>query len=188
MNRRARQVCVPWLTAVLSIWLVATVLLAAWATEVFGHESATASILHSVSATSIVCVAVGGPATAVALWLRQRLGAGQSALGGVAAAIPAFVVVFLVVIHSGLVALTAAAPVLAIIAIELPVALTVRARLLRRRAALDGRHDDVAVDGLGHVGGLVADGVGDVLDRHAVAAHDRDRGMSSFVGVPVAEP
>ncbi len=131
MSRRARRICVSWLTAVLSVWLVAAVLLAAWATKVFGQESATASILHSVSATAIVCVAVGGPATAVALWLRQRLGAGQSVLGGVAATIVAFAVVFLVVIQSGLVALTAVVPVVVVIAIELAVAFTVRARLLR---------------------------------------------------------
>jgi hypothetical protein len=64
------------------------------------------------------------------LWLRQRLRVGQSALGGLAAAIVAFVVVFLLVIHSGLVALPAVAPVLVILAIEFPVEFTVRATLL----------------------------------------------------------
>jgi hypothetical protein len=47
------------------------------------------------------------------------------------------------------------------------------------------RDDHVAVDGLGYVGGLVADRVTDVLDRDAVAAHDRDRGVASLMGVPV---
>jgi hypothetical protein len=50
-----------------------------------------------------------------------------------------------------------------------------------RRAAADGRDDHVAVDGLGDVGGFVADGVADVLERDAVAAHDRDRGVPCAV-------
>jgi hypothetical protein len=44
----------------------------------------------------------------------------------------------------------------------------------------------VPVDGLGHVGRFVADGVGDVLDRDAVIAHDRHGGVAALVGVPVA--
>jgi len=40
-------------------------------------------------------------------------------------------------------------------------------------ATVDGGHDHVPVDGFGDVGGLVAHGVADVLDRDAVAAHDR---------------
>ena len=43
------------------------------------------------------------------------------------------------------------------------------------------------VDGLGHVGGLVTDGVADLLEWDAVAAHDRDRGVPALVGVPVAD-
>ncbi len=45
----------------------------------------------------------------------------------------------------------------------------------------------MAVDGLGYVRGLVAYRVADVLDRDAVAAHDRDRGVPTLVGVPVAD-
>src|SRR3984885_3253559 len=55
-----------------------------------------------------------------------------------------------------------------------------------RGAAADGGPDDVPVDGLGDVGRLVADSVADVLDRDAVAAHDRDGGVAALVGVPVA--
>ena len=36
--------------------------------------------------------------------------------------------------------------------------------------------------------GLVSDGVGDVLDRDAVVAHDRHGGVAPFVRVPVADP
>jgi hypothetical protein len=50
-----------------------------------------------------------------------------------------------------------------------------------------GWHDHVAVDDLGHVGGFVADSVADALKRDAVAAHDRDRGVAAFVGVPVPD-
>ena len=53
--------------------------------------------------------------------------------------------------------------------------------------AADRGHDHVPVDGLGHVGRLVANGVADLLDRDAVAAHDRHRGVPSLVGVPVAD-
>jgi hypothetical protein len=56
-----------------------------------------------------------------------------------------------------------------------------------RRAAADRGDDHVAVDGLRDVGGLVAYCVADVLDRDAVVAHDRDGGVPSFVGVPVAD-
>jgi len=45
----------------------------------------------------------------------------------------------------------------------------------------------VAVDGLGDVGGLMAYGVADLLDRDAVAAHDRDSRVTALLGVPVAE-
>src|SRR5450631_531054 len=41
------------------------------------------------------------------------------------------------------------------------------------RAAADGGHDHVPVHGLSNVGGLVPHGVADLLERHAVAAHDR---------------
>src|SRR5579859_6518794 len=55
------------------------------------------------------------------------------------------------------------------------------------RAAANGGDDYVAVDGLGHVGGLVTDGVADLLERDAVGAHDRYRGVPAFVGMPVAD-
>src|SRR5215470_1070769 len=44
-----------------------------------------------------------------------------------------------------------------------------------------------AADGLGDMGGLVPHGVADLLDGDAVAAHDRDRGVPSLVGVPAAD-
>jgi len=46
----------------------------------------------------------------------------------------------------------------------------------------------VPVDGLGDVGGLAAHSVADVLDRDAVAAHDRHGGMPPLVRMPVAMP
>jgi hypothetical protein len=49
--------------------------------------------------------------------------------------------------------------------------------------ASDRRPDDVPVDGLSDVGRLVADRVTDVLDRDAVAAHDRDCGVAALMGV-----
>ena len=55
------------------------------------------------------------------------------------------------------------------------------------RAAADGGDDHVAVDGLGDVRGFVAYGVADLLDRNAVAAHDRDCGVAALVSVPVAD-
>ena len=41
-----------------------------------------------------------------------------------------------------------------------------------RRSPGDPGHYHVAVDGFGYVGRLVAHGVANALDRHAVAAHD----------------
>ena len=54
-------------------------------------------------------------------------------------------------------------------------------------ATADRGDDDVPVDGLGDVGGLVAYGVADVLDRDAVMAHDRDGCVPALVSVPVAD-
>jgi hypothetical protein len=54
-------------------------------------------------------------------------------------------------------------------------------------AAADRGDDHVAVDGLGDVGGLVAYGVADVLDRDAIVAHDRDGGVAALMGVPMAD-
>jgi hypothetical protein len=45
----------------------------------------------------------------------------------------------------------------------------------------------VPVDGFRYVGGLVAYGVADVLDRHAVVAHDAYGGVAALVSVPVAD-
>lgn len=42
-------------------------------------------------------------------------------------------------------------------------------------------------DGLGDVGGLVAHGVGKLLGRDPVAAHDGHGRVAAFVGVPVAD-
>jgi hypothetical protein len=53
--------------------------------------------------------------------------------------------------------------------------------------AADRGDDYVPVDGLGDMGGLVAYRVADLLDRDAVAAHDRDCGVAAFMGVPVAD-
>ena len=50
------------------------------------------------------------------------------------------------------------------------------------RSPADLGHDDVSVDGLGNVGGLVANRVADVLNRYAVAAHDRNGRVSALVG------
>ena len=50
-----------------------------------------------------------------------------------------------------------------------------------------GGDDHVPVDSLGDVGGLVAYGVADVLDRDAVVAHDRDHSVTSLVGVLVMD-
>lgn len=52
-------------------------------------------------------------------------------------------------------------------------------------AAADRGHDHVPVDGLGDMGGLVANGVADLLERQSVATHDRDGRVPTLVGVPV---
>ncbi len=51
----------------------------------------------------------------------------------------------------------------------------------------DGWQYHVPVDGLGDVDGLVAHGVADLLEGHAVTVHDRHRRMPSFMSVPVAD-
>ena len=53
--------------------------------------------------------------------------------------------------------------------------------------AADRGDDDVAVDGLGDVGGFTAHGVAEVLDLDTFAAHNGDGGVAVFVGAPVAD-
>src|SRR5450759_2991609 len=55
------------------------------------------------------------------------------------------------------------------------------------RPAADGGDDDVPVDGLGDVRGLVAHRVADVLDRDTVDAHDRHGGVTTLVSMPVTD-
>src|SRR5450755_695009 len=54
-------------------------------------------------------------------------------------------------------------------------------------SAADRGDDDVPVDGLGNVGGLVAHRVADVLNRDTVVTHDRYGRVAAFVGVPVTD-
>ncbi len=54
-------------------------------------------------------------------------------------------------------------------------------------AASDCRNNLLAVYDFGHMGGRVAHGVADLLDWHAVLAHDRHGRVPGLVGVPVAD-
>lgn len=68
----------------------------------------------------------------MALWLRQRFSAPRSVLGGLAAAALVFVIVYVVALDSGLMALSAVAPVLVVIAAEFTLGLSLRRARVRR--------------------------------------------------------
>ncbi len=112
--------------SVASVWKSATALLTILALNDFGRSSTGGVLAHSAAVTAVVCIAIGGPSTAVALFLRHRSTAARSAVGGLAAAALAFVLVFVVIGHAGLTALPAIAQVLAVIATEFAVAFFLR--------------------------------------------------------------
>jgi hypothetical protein len=70
---------------------------------------------------------------AAALWLRQRRSGTQSVLGGVAVGVLAFALVYL---HAGSASLPAVPLMLIVIAVEFPVALTLRSVSVRRSVPL----------------------------------------------------
>ena len=124
---------VVWAAVVASVWLVATALLAWFAQRGFGGPLG-ATLAHSAARSLVVCVCVAGPASAVALALRGRFGASIAVAGGLGVAFLAFLVAF-VLFGPVSAALTAVAPVVLVVAVQLALAFAVRARMLRHRTA-----------------------------------------------------
>jgi hypothetical protein len=128
----AKQTFAIWLVTVLAVWMAATGLLVILDGVRLGHHAGGGLVLHAVASAAALCIVACGPPTAVVLWLRQRHSGAQSALGGLAAAVLAFVLVFVIALHSGLASLTAVAPVAAALAAEFAVALKLRTASVRR--------------------------------------------------------
>jgi hypothetical protein len=130
----AKQASALWAVTVLSVWILITVLLVILSRATFGHFPIGGFVPHAATYAAFLCVVDAGPPTAVTLWLRQRRGAAQSVLGGLAAGALVFALVYLAGLHAGALALTAVAPVLVVIGAEFTVALSLRRVRVRRTA------------------------------------------------------
>lgn len=115
-----------WILSVGGTWLLSTLLLAEMARHDLGG-SLIPSLVRSAAVCSVACLAIGGPATAVALVLRQRHRLGIAVAGGLAVGCLAFVIVF-VAANAGVAAISGLAPVALILAVEFSAAFV----LLRR--------------------------------------------------------
>jgi hypothetical protein len=131
---RARQAWAIWLVTVLAVFITITVLLAILGSATFGgHHPISGFIRHSAVNAAWLCIVACGPPTAVALWLRQRRSGAVSVLGGLAAAVLTFVLLYL---PSGSASVPAVPSMVIILAVEFPLALTLRSVSVRRSVAL----------------------------------------------------
>ena len=118
--------------AIIATWALASALMAVHASSTFGLRSlGAAEILRSVTGCAAVCVAIGGPSTGTALWLRQRVSIRRAVLGGGAVGAIGFVIVFLLIARTGSAAVTAILPVLLVLIVEFSLAFRGQRRGLR---------------------------------------------------------
>ena len=131
LTSRALRMGVPWAVAVAATWLVSTVALAAVVRDSLPGQPA-AVVAHSAVVCLAGCVAIGGPATAAALAVRTRWRALTAVACGCAVAVLAFAIVASA-LGPRMAALTAAAPVALILAVEFVLAFRLLARTSGRR-------------------------------------------------------
>jgi hypothetical protein len=130
---RARQAWAIWLVTVLAVFMTVTVLGVILARATFGHFPISGFIPHAAVFSAWLCIVACGPPTAVALWLRQRRSGAVSVLGGLAVAVLTFALLYL---PSGSASVPAVPSMVIILAVEFPLALTLRSVSVRRSAAL----------------------------------------------------
>jgi hypothetical protein len=127
---RAKRAWVIWLVTVLSVFMASTALLAIVGSASFGgHHPVSGFIPQAAANAAWLCIVACGPPTAVALWLRQRRSGTVSVLGGLAAAVLTFALLYL---PSGSDSVTAAPSMVIILALEFALALTLRSVSVRR--------------------------------------------------------
>ena len=131
---RAKRAWLIWLVTVLGVFVAITALGAILGSAAFGgHHPISGFIRIAAVNAAGLCVLACGPPTAVALWLRQRRSGAVSVLGGLAAAVLTFVLVYL---PSGSVSVSAVPSMVVVLAVEFALALTLRSVSVRRSAAM----------------------------------------------------
>jgi hypothetical protein len=132
----ARRTVLIWLVTVLAVWITVTALTAIAGRDSFGgHHPVSGFIPHAAASAFWMCIVACGLPAAVALWLRQRHGGAQSVLGGLAAAVLTFALLYL---HGGTASIPAVPSMAVTIAVEFPIALTLRNVSVRRSAVPHG--------------------------------------------------
>jgi hypothetical protein len=122
-----------WLLTVLGTWLLTTASLALLNGARISDPGVAGLVGQSARSAALACVVVGGPATAVALRVRQRHGVGPAALTGLGVAALILLFIWSYMAASGIAlrdTWSAVTPTLVVTAVQLALAFTVRGRML----------------------------------------------------------
>ena len=132
MQRRALiPLGLVWLLTVLGTWLLTTASLALLNGARISNTGVASLVGQSALSAALACVVVGGPATAVALHVRQRHRLGPAALTGLGVAALILLFIWSYMAASGIAlrdTWSAVTPTLVVTAVQLAVAFAVRGR------------------------------------------------------------
>jgi hypothetical protein len=130
-RRAAIPLGLVWLLTVLGTWLLTTAALALLNAARISSAGLAGLVGQSVLSAALACVVVGGPATAVALHVRQRHGLGPAGLTGFGVAVLILLFIWSYMAASGIAlrdTWSAVTPTLVVTAVQLAVAFAVRGR------------------------------------------------------------
>jgi len=130
-RRAAIPLGLVWLLTVLGTWLLTTASLAVLNGARIIDAGVAGLVGESALSAALACVVVGGPATAIALRVRQRHGIGPAALTGFAVAALILVFIWSYMAASGIAlrdTWSAITPTLVVTAVQLTLAFAVRGR------------------------------------------------------------
>jgi hypothetical protein len=130
-RRAAIPLGLVWLLTVVGTWLLTTAALALLNAARISSAGLAGLMGQSVLSAALACVVVGGPATAVALHVRQRHGLGPAGLTGFGVAVLILLFIWSYMAASGIAlrdTWSAVTPTLVVTAVQLSVAFAVRGR------------------------------------------------------------
>jgi hypothetical protein len=130
-RRAAIPLGLVWLLTVLGTWLLTTASLALLNGARTSNGGAAGLVGQSALSAALACVIVGGPATAVALHVRQRHGLGPAGLTGLGVAALILLFIWSYMAASGIAlrdTWSAVTPTLVVTAVQLALAFAVRGR------------------------------------------------------------
>jgi hypothetical protein len=130
-RRAAIPLGLVWLLAVLGTWLLTTASLALVNSARTSNAGVAGLVGQSALSAALACVVVGGPATAVALHVRQRHGLGPASLTGLGVAALILLFIWSYMAASGIAlrdTWSAVTPTLVVTAVQVSLAFAVRGR------------------------------------------------------------